>query len=274
MNTKTIKTLKRLAPLGLILVVGFLNTGCGTKIPSGHKGVLYRTFGDGTEMGKIYAEGFNWHFPWNTYFIYRTQQAESKENLQVLSSDGATIGLDVSLLFRPEPTKLDSLQVTVGANYYNDVVAPNLRGVARSIVGLYKPEEIYATKRDQIAAEIENALRTELDKKWVIVERVIIRDVTIPKRITEAINAKLEALQEAEKMEFILQREKQEAERKRIEAQGIADFQKIVSSGLTAEFLRWKGIEATQKLAESPNAKTVVIGGGKDGLPLILGGGN
>lgn len=264
----------KLIPLLALLAIGVFNVGCGTKIPSGHKGVLYRTFGDGTEMGKIYAEGFNWHFPWNTYFIYRTQQGESKENLQVLSSDGATIGLDVSLLYRPDPLKLDSLQITVGANYYNDVVAPNLRGVARSIVGRYKPEEIYATKRDEIAAEIETALRLELVKKWVVAERVIIRDVTIPTRITAAINAKLEALQEAEKMEFILQKEKQEAERKRIEAKGIADFQKIVSMGLTPEFLRWKGIEATEALATSPNAKTVVIGSGKDGLPLILGGSN
>jgi regulator of protease activity HflC (stomatin/prohibitin superfamily) len=177
-------------------------------------------------------------------------------------------------IFRLSNPALDSLQITVGANYYNDVVAPNLRGVARSIVGRYKPEEIYATKRDEIAAEIETALRIELVKKWVIAERVIIRDVTIPTRITAAINAKLEALQEAEKMEFILQKEKQEAERKRIEARGIADFQKIVSMGLTPEFLRWKGIEATEALATSPNAKTVVIGSGKDGLPRILVGSN
>lgn len=271
MNQNTLRT-RKLIPLLALLAIMLFNVGCGTKIPSGHRGVLYRTFGDGTEMGHIYTEGFNWHFPWNSFFIYRTQQAESKERLQVLSSDGATIGLDVSLLYRPDPEKLDSLQITVGRNYYNDVVSPNLRGVSRSIIGRYKPEEIYSSKRDEISSEIEKSLRLALSSKWIVVEQVIIRDVTIPKRITDAINAKLEALQEAEKMEFIILKETQEAERKRIEARGIADFQKIVSAGLTPELLRWKGIEATESIAKSQNAKVIVIGAGKDGLPLILGG--
>lgn len=271
MSNERQKQFRRLLPLAALVIAAFATTGCGTKIPSGHRGVLYRTFGAGTEMGRVYPEGFNWHFPWNSYFVYRTQQQERKEHLEVLSADGAKIQLDVSLLFRPVPEMIDSLQISVGPNYYNDVVAPNLRGVVRSVVGQYKPEEIYSTKRDEIALEIEAKLRAELVKKYVVIERVIIRDVALPKRIVDAINSKLEALQEAEKMEFVILKETQEAERKRIEAGGIADFQKIVSSGLTPQFLRWKGIEATRELAESPNAKIVVIGSGKDGLPLILG---
>lgn len=266
------QTNQRMVRLVALLAVVFVASGCGTKIPSGHRGVLYRQFGGGTEMGTIYKEGFNWHFPWNSYFIYRTQLQESKESLEVLSADGATIRIDVSLLYRVDPLKIDSLQIGIGRNYYNEAVAPNLRGVARSVVGKYKPEEIYSSRRDEIAAEISDKLRVAVKSKFVIVENVIVRDVVLPKRITAAINAKLEASQEAEKMEFIILRETQEAERKRIEARGIADFQKIVSSGLTPSFLRWKGIEATQQLAMSSNAKMVVIGGGKDGLPLILGG--
>ena len=238
-----------------LLFIALFAVGCGTKIPSGHRGVIYRPFAGGTELGNVYQEGFVWHFPWNSFFVYRTQLQERKEALEVLSADGANIRIDLSLLFRVDPTRIDSLQVSIGPNYYNDAIAPNLRGEVRSIIGQYKPEEIYSSKRDQIAKDIADWLR-----------------VTLPKRITAAINAKLEASQEAEKMEFVILREKQEAERKRIEAKGIADFQRIVSVGLNELLLRWKGIEATQALAESPNAKMVVIGSGKDGMPLILGG--
>jgi prohibitin 1 len=232
--------------LALVLIaVAFGSSGCGTKIPAGYNGVLYKLFDDGVEMGAVYTQGFNWHFPWNTYYLYSIQLQERKEALDVLSSDGATIRLDVSLLFRVDATKIDSLHVGIGRDFYNQAIAPNLRGVARSIVGQYKPEEIYSSKRDQIALEVVARLSEALSDKFIVVENVIFRDVTLPKRITDAINAKLEASQEAEKMEFVLQKEKLEADRKRIEAKGIADFQKIVSSGLTPQFLRWKGIEAT-----------------------------
>ena len=246
--------------------------GCGTQIPSGHRGVKYFTFGDGTEMGKIYDEGFNWHLPWNKIYIYNAQLQESKEELLILSADGATVQLDVSVWYRPQVTKLDSLQKTIGPGYYGSVIGPALRGVARAVVGQYKPDEIYSKKRDVIATEIIDNLRIILADKYVTVENIIIRNVILPPKITEAINLKLAADQEAQRMEYVLLKETQEAQRKRIEAQGIADFQKIVSSGLNADLLKWKGIEATEKLAESANAKVVVIGSGKDGLPIILGG--
>lgn len=257
-----------------LLFIALLAVGCGTKIPSGHRGVIFRPFSGGTELGNVYHEGFVWHLPWNGFFVYRTQLQERKEALEVLSADGANIRIDLSLLFRVDPDRIDSLQVSIGPNYYNDAIAPNLRGEVRSIIGQYKPEEIYSSKRDQIAKDIAARLRIALQPKFIIVENVIVRDVTLPKRITEAINAKLEASQEAEKMEFVIMRERREAERKRIEAQGIADFQRIVSKGLNELLLRWKGIEATEALAKSTNAKMVVIGSGKDGMPLILGGAN
>nr|MBN2277894.1 prohibitin family protein [candidate division Zixibacteria bacterium] len=262
----------RLLPLLLILVFISGIIGCGTQIPSGHRGVFYYKFGDGTEMGKIYAEGFNWHFPWNTMFVYQIQLNESREDLHVLSADGASIGLEVTIWYRPVADKLDSLQITVGKNYFNIAVAPAMRGVARAVVGKYKPEEIYSSKREAIASEILSEMQGLMVQKFISVENIIIRNVVLPQKITEAINAKLEADQEAQKMEFVLLKEKQEAERKRIEAQGIADFQKIVASGVTPSLLTWKGIEATQKLAESQNTKIVIIGDSKHGLPVILGG--
>ncbi|UCD18007.1 MAG: prohibitin family protein, partial [Candidatus Zixiibacteriota bacterium] len=180
----------KLLPLLLILVLVSGIIGCGTQIPSGHRGVFYYKFGDGTEMGKIYPEGFNWHLPWNTMFVYKVQLEERKEDLTVLSADGATIGLEVTIWFRPEVTKLDSLQVTVGPSYFNVAVAPAIRGVARSVVGRYKPEEIYSTRRETIANEILNEMKMLLSQKFIRVENVIIRNVVLPSRITDAINAK------------------------------------------------------------------------------------
>ncbi len=271
---KTARNSRIKSGLLLLLAVSIplLTSGCGTQIPSGHHGVKYLKFGEGTEMGKIYSEGFQWHFPWNSIYIYRTQTQETKETLNVLSSDGATIELEVSVWYRPIFAKLDSLQVTVGPTYLDVVIKPALRGIARGTVGLLKPEEIYSTRRQEIADTVKARMEREMKSKFIDIQNVIIRDVVLPKKITDAINDKLAADQEAQRMAFILDKERQEAERKRIEAQGISDFQKIVSSGLNADLLKWKGIEATEKLAESPNAKVVVIGSGKDGLPLILGG--
>ncbi len=259
-----------LMPLLFILIFVSGIAGCGTQIPSGHRGVFYFKFGDGTEMGKIYSEGFNWHLPWNNIFVYKIQLDERREDLHVLSSDGASIGLEVTIWFRPIYDKLDSLQITVGPNYYNIAVSPALRGVGRSVVGKFKPEAIYSTKREEIANEILHELQGLMNDKFISVENVIIRNISLPPKITEAINAKLEASQDAEKMEFVILKETKEAERKRIEAKGIADFQKIVASGVTPSLLTWKGIEATQRLAESPNTKIIIFGNSKDGLPIIL----
>lgn len=257
--------------IAIILLLALVFVGCGTQIESGARGVKYFKFGGGTEMGTIYPEGFAWHMPWNTIYTYKIQVQEAKENLKLLTSDGATVSLEVSVWYRPIINKLDSLQITIGPNYFDVVVAPALRGESRSIAGRYTPEELYSSKREEIAGLMLAAVQEKLKDKYVEFESILIRDVTLPQRISEAINEKLAAQQEAQRMEFILQKERQEAERKRIEAIGIADFQKIVSAGINDKLLEWKGIETTEKLAQSSNAKIVIIGNSKNGLPLILG---
>lgn len=267
-------TFKKLLPLFILALAAITMVGCGTQVPSGHRAVFFSKFGDGTEMGTIYGEGFNWHLPWNSMIVYQTQIQERKESLNVLSSDGATIRLDVSILYRPIIPKIDSLQVTLGPEYYSVKVAPTVRGIARGVAGNYKPEEIYSTRREELATEINNQLQEELANFYIEVENILVRDVQIPEKISEAINFKLTADQEAQRMEFEIEKEKREAERKRIEAQGIADFQQIVSAGITASLLKWKGIEATMKIAESNNSKIIVIGNDAGSLPIILGGDN
>jgi len=262
--------LSRMLPVLFVTLAAVSMIGCGTQVPSGHRAVFYSTFGGGTQMGEIYGEGFNWHLPWNKMIVYRTQIQESEEHLTLLSSDGATINMDVSILFKPEPTRLDSLQVVIGPDYYSNIIAPNIRGIARAVAGRYKPEEIYSTKREEVAKEILGELTAQVAKNWISIDNVLIRDVKIPDKISEAINFKLAADQEAQRMQFTIKKEELEAERKRIEARGIADFQKIVATGLTDSYLKWKGIETTEKLATSQNAKVIVVGNSSSSLPIIL----
>lgn len=265
------KRISQLLPLLIIVLFATSFIGCGTQVPSGHRGVFYyKFFGDGTEMGMIYPEGFNWHLPWNTMYVYQIQLQERREDLEVLSSDGASIQMEVSLLYRPVPEKLDSLQIEIGPRYYDVAVAPTVRGIARAVAGQYKPEEIYSTRREELNTQILSQLQEAMSQRYIAIEKVLVRDVKIPVKISEAINFKLTADQEAQRMQFEIEREKREADRKRIEAQGIADFQEIVSKGITASYLKWKGIEATQNLAESQNSKIIVIGNSSDGMPVIL----
>jgi len=161
-----------------------------------------------------------------------------------------------------------------GENYLSRVLQPARRSAARSVVGRYTPEQLYSTKRDAIQEEIFEETRKIVESQYIQLNNVLIRDVTLPPTIKEAIERKLRQEQESLEYEFRLVTAEKEAQKQRIEAQGKADANRIVSNSLTANLLKMRGIEATSKLAESPNSKVVVVGSGKDGLPIILGGNN
>jgi regulator of protease activity HflC (stomatin/prohibitin superfamily) len=257
--------------LGVALVVVLLATGC-VRIDSGRAGVLWAFFG-GTQ-DQVYGEGVTIVPPWNRMFIYDIRTQDRKEDLHILTANGLSMELEASIRYRVKRDELPKLHTTIGANYFDVILAPVIRSEARKVGGRYTPEEIYSTKREAVEGEIFAEVEKALDGRHVEVEAILVRNVDLPPNIKTAITEKLEEEQKALKMEFTLDRERQEAERKRIEAKGIADFQKIVSSGISENLLRWKGIEATEKLSLSQNSKVVVVGSGKDGLPIILGGSN
>ena len=190
--------------------------------------------------------------------------------MQVLSSNGLEIRVDVSVLYQPLYDQLGLLHQTKGENYLNSVLLPNIRAVARSVVGRYTPEQLYSTKRDAIQNEIFLETRDNVLPQYIQLNSVLVRDVTLPNAIKTGIENKLVQEQEALEYEFRLQKAEQEAERQRIDADGKARANRILSASLTDRILQEKGIEATLKLAESPNAKIVVIGSGGNGLPIIL----
>ncbi len=268
------KNLKYGVPVGILLfiLVIFLFSSMVT-IGTGHKGVLFKTFGKGVDTTQIpLSEGFHFVAPWNKVYKVDVRQQQLFESMKVLSSNGLDIQLDATVWYQPRHKDLAKLIKLRGLGYLDDVIKPAIRSAARNVVGRYTPEEIYSTRREAITQEIFEETNNILNQNFVHLKNILVRDVTLPATIKNAIERKLKQQQEALEYEYRLQKEKKEAERKRIEAKGIKDFQDIVSMGISDKLLRWKGIEATLKLAESPNSKIVVVGG-KDGLPIIMNAG-
>lgn len=241
-------------------------------IPSGYAGLVFRTFSGGINPSETPVDqGFHLKAPWDRVVTYEVRQKEVQQKLDVLSSNLLKIQLDMTVFHQPVYENLGALEIERGRGYEDAVIVPAMRSVSREVFAKYLPEEINTSKREEIQIEIQDRLREKLESNFIQLNDVLIRNIRLPQTLEEAIERKLQQEQESLEYEFRLEKETKEAERKRIEAEGIRDFQEIVSEGISDELLRWKGIEATQKLAESPNSKVVVVGGGEDGLPIILG---
>ncbi len=254
----------------IILIIAFAKSAI--TIGSGEAGVLYRTFGGGVVTDEPpLGEGFHLIAPWNDVIIYEVRQQELFEKMKVLSSNGLEIQIDASAWYEPVYSDLGNLHQTLGENYLQRVIQPAIRSAARSVVGRYTPEQLYSSKRDAIQDEIFVETKKILDNQYVQLNDVLVRDVTLPNTIKDAIERKLKQEQESLEYEFRLVTAAKEAEKVIIEAQGKADANRILSASLTDKILQDKGIEATIKLAESPNSKVIVIGSGENGLPIILG---
>ena len=258
---------KRILQLAILLVAIILLMASTTSIPTGNVGV-WTLFGRVT--GETLPEGIHLVNPLKSVQKLSIQTQSVKESANVPSNEGLILALDTSLLFRLDKDKAAFVFQTVGDNYAEKIVEPTLRAAIRASTSAHSANALYTNARELVQQQIQDELKAQLAPRGVIVENVLLRDVQLPAMLKGSIEAKQQAEQDALRMSFILQKEKQEAERKRIEAQGIADFQRIVATGISAQLLEWKGIEATEKLAASSNAKVVIIGNPKNGLPLVL----
>lgn len=267
--------LKKIIPIVLLVgIVIFLIVSWNSMtvtINAGDGGVLFKRFGGGIDLENSYGEGFHFIAPWNKMFVYEMRQQEVSEEMNVLSSNGLEIFIDVSAWYQPVNGELGNLHAEIGSNYLHRIVIPGLRSSTRSVIGRYTPEQIYSTKRDAIQDEIFQEISGLLTEKYVQINQILIRSVKLPSTIKQAIEGKLRQEQESLEYEFKLEKALKEAERQRIEAEGKAAANHIINASLSDKILTEKGILATIKLAESPNTKVVVIGNSKDGLPLILG---
>jgi prohibitin 1 len=262
-------SLLRLIGLGIavfILVILFFSAV--TRVGTGHVGVLTLF---GKVSGETLGEGIHLINPMKTNNELSIQTQTLKESASVPSSEGLMMSLDTSLIYHLNPDRAAEVFQKIGADYENVVVEPTLRSAIREATASHTANALYTGEREMVAKQIYDQVSTQLNQRGLIVENVLLRDIQLPSTLKAAIEAKQQAEQESLAMNFRLQKETQEAQRKRIEAAGVRDFQQIVAQGITPSLLEWKGIEATENLAKSPNSKVVVIGNNKNGLPLILG---
>lgn len=261
--------LLRLIGLGgvaFLLVILLLSSV--TRVGTGHVGVLTLF---GKVQGETLGEGIHLINPLKTSNELSIQTQTKKEEANVPSSEGLMISLDTSLIYHLNPDRAAEVFQKIGSDYENLVVEPTLRAAIREATASHTANALYTGEREMVAKQIYDQLTSELNKRGLVVENVLLRDIQLPATLKAAIEAKQQAEQESLAMNFRLQKETQEAQRKRIEAAGVRDFQQIVAQGITPSLLEWKGIEATENLAKSANSKVVVIGNNKNGLPLILG---
>lgn len=201
--------------------------------------------------------------------IHDEGDKKGDDAIRALSADGLEVVLDLTVLYRIIPERAPFIYREIGLNYRDVVVRPIARTRIRDIAANYDAVNLYSLKRDEFQAKIFATIESDFKKRGFVLEQLLVRNITLPESVKKAIESKINAEQDAQKMQFVLQKEKQEAERKRVEAQGIADYQRIVTSTLTDKQLQYEGIKAQKELAASQNSKIIIMGNGKS--PLILG---
>lgn len=191
------------------------------------------------------------------------------ENI-VPTQEGLNVELDVSVLYHLDKAKVRDIYLNLGEDFETVLIIPELQSAVRGLTSEVSAKALYTSGRVMIHDKLVEELSAKLTPRGIVLEDVLLKGIKLPKQLTDAIELKAQAEQESQRMEFVLSKETQEAERKKVEASGISAFQKIVSEGISQQLLQWKGIEATEKLAMSTNAKIVVMGNSKDSLPVIL----
>lgn len=258
--------------VGALILLGILSGNMFHTIDPGERAIVFKRFGQGLDKENVLSQGFKIIAPWNKMYKYDVRIQESLSTMEVLSKNGLTITIELTYRYKPNDEMIGYLHDSIGVSYHDRIIVPEIRSATREVIGKYLPDELYSSKREVIQDEIFNRTAEAISRKFLVLDAVLIRDVKLPPTLQEAIETKLKQEQEALEYEFRLEKASLEAQRMKIEAEGKATAYRIVSAAITENILREKGIEATLSLAQSPNTKVIVVGGGEDGLPLILGG--
>src|SRR6476619_2475889 len=259
-------------------------------VPSGHVGVLWKRFGGGTVLDprQLKDEGLHLVWPWNEVFLYDLRLQSITDTYNAISSDGVSLHATQILRSRLQREAMPVIHQSIGRDNLQLLAKPGIGSLTREVMAQYTAEQVYATARQEIQDKIRSLAEERMSEKMmehegdeesyrvsmreiIILYDILVAGIELPAAIVAAINRKTEQYYIAEEYKFRVEREKRESERKKIEAEGIRDFQQTVSQGISESYLRWRGIEATLQLSQSTNSKVVVIGSGKDGLPIILG---
>lgn len=265
------------------LVTVYLFDRIFVTVPPGAVGVLWQRLLGGTVTSEVYGEGLHVILPFNQMYSYDTRLQEVTDTYEAISADGLVMKVEMSVRFRLVDRNVGYLHKFVGPDYIKKLIIPEVASTMRSVISNFTPEDLYSKKRQEIQRQIYDQVSRGLEtiydpdqpgRRFVTVETTLIRNVEIPTRVKEAIESKVEQFHKMLEYDYRIQREAKESIRRAIEAEGIKKFQQVVSELITPDLLTWKGIEATEELARSNNAKMVVIGGGKNGLPIILNTGD
>ena len=263
-------------------------------VPTGHVGILWKRFRGGTQLDPrlLKDEGMRVLLPWDKLFLYDLRLQTHNDTYNAISKDGVNLKTTIDIRFRLKHDAVPQLHQTIGPDYVKRMLSPEIGNRAREIFAEYTAEEVYSTKRQEIQKKIRTHTeamlgqsmiqRTEKESEYgehyrlslsefLIIYDTLVLGLELPATVNAAINRKIEQYYLVQEYGFRVEREKKESERKQIEAYGIRDFQQTVTQGISDSYVRWRGIEATLQLAQSPNTKIVIIGSGKDGLPVILG---
>lgn len=264
---------KKIVSVGAILIVGLIILFKSFVVlgPT-ERGIVFHTLSGGLDKDHVYQPGLNFVAPWNQMIVFDVSEQKLDESMDVLSSNGLSITVDISVRYKPKENEIGYLYEQFKMNYEDKLVRQELRSIVRKVIGRYTPEELYSSKREEVETIMDNQMAEILNANHVELTALLIRSVQLPKKIIDAIEAKLDQEQQSLAYKFRLEKEKSEAERKKIAAQGEAAANQIINNSLTNNLLKMRGIEATSDLSKSPNTKVVIIGNSKDGLPLILGG--
>jgi len=255
----------------IAVIVLILFSKSTVTIGPGEGGVIFETLGNGINTEKTYGEGFHIVLPWNRMIVRKVRQQSISDEMNVLSVNGLEVKVNGTIWYEPEFINLGKLIKTKGEDYEHELLDPAINAAARSVVGRYTPEQLYSSKRDVIEQEILDEIKIVLKDQFLIVKRVLVEDVKLPTTIRTAIETKLKQEQESLEYEFRIAKAEKEAERQKIDAEGKAVANKILSASLTDKILQEKGISATLELSKSNNSKVIVIGSGESGMPIILG---
>jgi regulator of protease activity HflC (stomatin/prohibitin superfamily) len=254
-------------------------------VPSGQVGVLWKRFGGGTVLDprQLRDEGLHLILPWDKLFLYDLRLQSLTDTYNAISSDGVGMNVTLNIRFRLQPEAVPTLHQVIGPDY-KILLGPLIASQMRGVIAEYTAEQVYSTARQEIENKIRESAIERLSRRilknasyevraadGLVLYDTLVYGIELPAAIVEAINRKTEQYYVAQEYQFRVERERRESERKAIEAGGIREFQRIVSQGISDSYLRWRGVEATLQLAQSNNSKVVIIGGGKDGLPIILG---
>jgi regulator of protease activity HflC (stomatin/prohibitin superfamily) len=255
----------------IVFGIVYLSPSIFYTIGPGQVGVLYLRFFGGTQTDKVLGEGFQMLPPWDRLYIYNVRVQEKRHDMQVLTDEGMSVTLHLSIRYHPEQEMVGLLHSRVGPQYAEQIVIPEVESALRTILGAFQLPEVYGSKREVVQKAINDSLE-RVSQKYVKVDSIVLRSVELPPKIRDAVEEKMTQKELSDAYAYRLEREKQEAERKTVEAGGIKSYNDILSSSLSPSILKWEAIQATKQLATSPNAKTVVVGTTSGGMPVMLSG--